>query len=556
MQPHSAERRDLNRQIALARVIFLLLALVDLLELGPDAAAPAALTLLLIYLALAALIASLDYLDHWRPALFPLWADVFAVAAFLVLTPSVVAFWFPYLFLAFAAAVRWGMKPAVILAGIATLALPLRAVFTPGFHSPAMNSWLPLAAGTFAAGAGIGFLGARQRRQAVENEALDRVSGLLRVELGLAESLRQMLQEFLILFDCELGVLAFHDRELERLFVWRVRRSDVQRLAPENLPLEKSDAFLLDNLEASLCWNSLAGSGDGFAWNSQDGKSLRAAPRLPGTSREEMGIQNMISTVLDFEGQPAGRLLLCNCTARFSRQDLRWLERIVRHLSMPLENLFLLRHLRSRAIETERGRISRDLHDSILQTMLGLGIQLDVLHRKLPQAPEQVVGELSALHQAVRREEEELRKFVTDLRPVHVESADLVDLMQGFAERFRSEANIKLDLIADTKDLQAPDRVCRELFQIYREALNNIKKHSRATHVVVKLWQDEAKVCLAVDDNGQGFSFAGRFSSDELDRLRLGPISIKERARGMGAALTIESSPGHGAKLVVEVPLS
>jgi signal transduction histidine kinase len=73
--------------------------------------------------------------------------------------------------------------------------------------------------------------------------------------------------------------------------------------------------------------------------------------------------------------------------------------------------------------------------------------------------------------------------------------------------------------------------------------------------VVVKLWQDEEKVTLVVDDNGQGFSFAGRFTSDELERLRLGPISIKERARSLGGNLTVESSPGHGARVTLEIPL-
>jgi signal transduction histidine kinase len=97
--------------------------------------------------------------------------------------------------------------------------------------------------------------------------------------------------------------------------------------------------------------------------------------------------------------------------------------------------------------------------------------------------------------------------------------------------------------------------VCREIFQIYREALNNIKKHAKASHVVVKLTQDDSHLSLVVDDNGEGFSFAGRFTGDELDRLRLGPISIKERTRTVGGVLTVESNPGHGARLTIEVPL-
>jgi two-component system sensor histidine kinase DegS len=234
-----------------------------------------------------------------------------------------------------------------------------------------------------------------------------------------------------------------------------------------------------------------------------------------------------------------------------------WFEQIAKHISSSLENVFLLRHLRARAIEAERSRISRDLHDGILQTLLSIDIQLEVLRRKVQAEAqaEQVEAGLASLQQTVKNEGGELRHLVTDLRPLRVQSADLVDLMRGFGERFRNESNLALDLLVDSAELRAPDRVCREIFQIYREALNNIKKHAKASHVVVKLSQDDSRLTLVVDDNGEGFSFAGRFTGDELDRLRLGPISIKERTRTVGGVLTVESNPGHGARLTIEVPL-
>jgi len=228
---------------------------------------------------------------------------------------------------------------------------------------------------------------------------------------------------------------------------------------------------------------------------------------------------------------------------------------VARHVGPSLENVFLLRHLRARAIEGERSRISRDLHDGILQTLLSIEIQLDVLRRKVSSHPDQAEANLGNLQATVKNESAELRRMVTDLRPLRVQSADLVDLMQGFAERYRNESALALDVIIESNDLHAPDRVCREIFQIYREALNNIKKHAKASHVVVKLSQDDSRMVLVVDDNGEGFSFAGRFTGDELDRLRLGPISIKERTRTVGGMLTVESNPGHGARLTIEVPL-
>jgi two-component system sensor histidine kinase DegS len=269
-----------------------------------------------------------------------------------------------------------------------------------------------------------------------------------------------------------------------------------------------------------------------------------------------------MAVTIDSAGKPAGRVLLLNpkqsggSALKFTSADLRWLEQIVRHIALPLENVFLMRHLRARAIESERSRISRDLHDGILQTLLSLNIQLDVLRHKFPWAPEQAGSELETLQKTVQQESEELRRMVTDLRPLRVESADMRELMLGFAERFRNESGLAVDLFIEDRSLRMPDRICRELFQIYRESLNNIKKHAKASHVVVKLGQDEAKVSMVVDDNGQGFSFSGNFASEDLDRLRLGPISIKERTRSVGGTLTVESNPGHGARLTVEIPLN
>jgi signal transduction histidine kinase len=339
-----------------------------------------------------------------------------------------------------------------------------------------------------------------------------------------------------------------------------LKSGESERLSPENLPVMRADGFLLDDLDASLCWNVLESRGTGFGWDRRNGKPLKILPRIPGPTQQEFGIRNFITVAFDQENHPVGRLFLVNRKEErgpFSRDDLVWFEQIAKHISSSLENVFLLRHLRARAIEAERSRISRDLHDGILQTLLSIDIQLEVLRRKVQAEAqaEQVEAGLASLQQTVKNEGGELRHLVTDLRPLRVQSADLVDLMRGFGERFRNESNLALDLLVDSAELRAPDRVCREIFQIYREALNNIKKHAKASHVVVKLSQDDSRLTLVVDDNGEGFSFAGRFTGDELDRLRLGPISIKERTRTVGGVLTVESNPGHGARLTIEVPL-
>jgi signal transduction histidine kinase len=555
MQPLAAERRHLERQITYARPILMVLALVDLLDRPPGERGPYAVLFVTAYLCVSLVLAASQNLQWVGEIRLPLVFDLAALAAFLWLTQSVVAFWFVYLFVALAVGIRWRMRSSVIFAGVVTFALLVRTALHGPLAWENVLSWIALSTGTFGAGVGVSFLGSRQRRHVAEQEFLGQLALLLEVDRGMAESLRLVLKELVRAFDCEEAILAFRDSELDRIFVWKLRAGDETRLSPENLPVTRSDGFLLDQPNASVCWSQLEGSGDGFGWNRNDGRPLKDLPRLPGPMRQELGWKSVLGVTLDLAGQPAGRIMLGNAHRRLLRQDLQWFERIVRHLGPPLQNLFLLRHIRARAIEGERSRISREIHDGILQTLLSVDIQLDVLRRKVPTAPEQAVGGLSSLQQTVRNETEELRRMVTDMRPLRVQSADLVDLMRGFAERFRNESTVALDLLIDSAELQLPDRVCRDIFQIYRESLHNVKKHAHASHVVVKLWQNESQVVLVVDDNGEGFSFAGRFTGDELDRLRLGPISIKERARSVGGVLTVESTPGHGSRLTVEVPL-
>jgi signal transduction histidine kinase len=555
MNPHETDRRHFEWQIALARPIVVLLALIALLQQPSSVHARRPISFLVGYLAVSAGVILLERLFSSRSWHLPLLVDLAALGYFMVVSPSTVPAWFPYLFVCYVAGIRWGLNSAFPLAGVLSLELVLLTAVKGDIHWIRIVSWVGLVGATFAAGAGVAFLGDRNRLFAIQNEFFSRITSTMQVDQGLSECLRLFLEELTRAFQAAEALLIYRDTDLERIFLWRLKSGEGERLIPESLPMTRAEGLLLDDADATICWNSLVGAGSGFGWDRRDGRNLKTLPRLPGPTQQLLALKSMMSVTFDQGGHAAGRLFLLNGRSRFTRDDLAWFERVSRHIGPSLENVFLLRHLRARAIEAERSRISRDLHDGILQTLLSIEIQLDVLRRAVANAPDQAASSLGMLKETVKSESAELRRMVTDMRPVRVQSADLADLMIGFAERFRNESNLALDLLIDSVEVQAPDRVCRELFQIYREALNNIKKHAKASHVVVKLSQDDSRLTLVVDDNGEGFSFAGRFTGDELDRLRLGPISIKERTRTVGGVLTVESNPGHGARLTIEVPL-
>lgn len=568
MPLENSDRLYLERQIALARVVFIALSLVALLESRAAPIPRGSVIFLSVYLAAALAIVLIERFGGEQVPRVPLLSDVLALGFFFFLNSSVSAFWFLFLFVVFALATQGRERAVFAIVPAAAAAVGLRAASSQPSLWRNAGHWLVLAVGMLVSGLCMDFLGARERRHLERQQFLDKVTSLLQFDRGLNESVRQVLGELAVAFGCDRAWLAVRDDELERLFVWNVRLADTSPNSPEALPLSRCDTFLLDALEVSMCWEYRKGRGSGFGWDRRTGRAFRDVPAPPDSARQELAADALLAVTMEVAGRPAGRVLLgrsgesnaskgpgsSGAAKRFSRSDLRWLDQIVRHVAPPLENIFLLRNLRARAVESERSRISRDLHDGILQTLLSLNIQLEVLRQKLPKSPEAIGAELANLKRTIQEEGEELRRFVTDLRPLRVESADMRELMAGLAERFRLEYGLAVDLFIEDRNLRLPDRLCRELFQIYRESLHNIKKHANATHVVIKLGQDEAKVFLVVDDNGKGFSFSGRYSSEELDRLRLGPISIKERTRGVGGTLTVESNPGHGARLTVEIP--
>jgi len=554
----NTEQAYFERQVTLARAILAALSLVALLETSTAPVRKSSVGFLLGYLILALIALLIGRFGDVRFQI-PLTVDFLALAVFLYLTPSVSAFWFLFLFAVFALAARGHTRAMLAFVGVSTAAIILRVAAETSFGWHGLAHWVAIGAGTLVSGLGMGFLSAREREHLARQQFLEKITGLLRFDRGLTESIRQTLGELALAFQCEQVVLATQDDELERVFVWKVRAGDREARGPDTLPLARAETYLIDSLEVSLGWEFRNGGGEGFGWDRRTGRRVRDVPAPPEVTRAEFEAQSLLAVTIETAGRPVGRVLLINPQPprrRFSQADLRWFEQIIRHVAQPLENVFLLRSLRARAIESERSRISRDLHDGILQTLLSLKIQLGVLRQTLLKKPEQAAEDLGQLQNTVQQESEELRRMVTDLRPLRVESADLRELMFGFAERFRIEHGLAIDLFIENPNLQLPDRICRELFQIYRESLHNVKKHAEASHVVVKLKQDETKVLLVVDDNGRGFSFSGSYASEELDRLRLGPISIKERTRSVGGALTVESNPGHGARLTVEIPVN
>jgi signal transduction histidine kinase len=209
-----------------------------------------------------------------------------------------------------------------------------------------------------------------------------------------------------------------------------------------------------------------------------------------------------------------------------------------------------------KAAEAERQRIASDFHDGALQSFISLQMRLEILRKLLERDRDAGMEELQQLQSLAQAQVRELRAFVRSMRPVDVDGANLFAAGRRIAENFQKESGIPVTFVGGDKPLALPQQTAGEVLQLLRESLNNVNKHAGATRVAVSMEHAERALEISVDDNGRGFHFSGTYNLEELELLRLGPVSLKRRARSLNAEMMLESRPGRGAGVKFRVPLT
>jgi len=198
------------------------------------------------------------------------------------------------------------------------------------------------------------------------------------------------------------------------------------------------------------------------------------------------------------------------------------------------------------AQEEERRRIARELHDDVTQRLSTIGIELGLLRRTGGQH-ELVEGLQAQIFQL----SDDLRSLSHSLHPSILEYADLPATLEMYCRKFNEQHAIATAFTARDVPAEIPRAVAVALFRIAQESLRNVALHSAASAAsVILAGEDGTDLSLFIIDNGKGFD-AGKIKAGS----GLGLLSIEERARNMGASVTIDSTPEAGTRLTVKVPL-
>ncbi|MDF2591805.1 MAG: histidine kinase [Clostridia bacterium] len=206
-----------------------------------------------------------------------------------------------------------------------------------------------------------------------------------------------------------------------------------------------------------------------------------------------------------------------------------------------------------KAQEEERKRVAREIHDGPAQLMANLVIKTELCEKLVDKNPDQVRMELNSLKELARISLKDVRKIIYDLRPMSLDDLGLIPTVQRFITNYMDETGQNVELIVFGESVPLAPIVELASFRIIQEALNNVKKHSGANNVHVKMEFLKKTIKLIISDNGKGFNKENANLQD-IDG-GYGLLSMKERVDLLNGKLDVISTPGKGTKIFASIPL-
>ena len=221
---------------------------------------------------------------------------------------------------------------------------------------------------------------------------------------------------------------------------------------------------------------------------------------------------------------------------------------LVRQERLVAENARLHERARQAAVLEERQRLARELHDSVTQSLYGVSLQAEAALRALmagDTAP--IAANLKEIGETTQEALGEMRLLLFELRPPLLEERGLFGALQSRLGAVESRAGLTTEIQGEGAERLAPETE-QELYRVGQEALNNVLKHAHARQVTVRLDVSKHRAVLEVADDGVGFEPSLRNGGG------FGLPGMRERAERLGGALQVESAPGQGTTVRVEVP--
>jgi signal transduction histidine kinase len=236
----------------------------------------------------------------------------------------------------------------------------------------------------------------------------------------------------------------------------------------------------------------------------------------------------------------------------FTEEDEETLVRFATTAAIAIDNAYLHQRLNTLAVAEERLRIAHEMHDGLAQVLAYVNTKAQAVKEYLRTGrPEEASKHLDQLAAAAREVYGDVRDSIIGLRNAAVAGRSLGDALHDYARTWEAQHGIPVRIHVD-RSISLSDNAELQLQRIVQEALINVRKHARAKQVEISLEQDETRIVAVVADDGLGFN------PEELGRAefpRFGLPTMRERGESIGGTVRLDSSPGKGTRLTIEVPV-
>jgi signal transduction histidine kinase len=522
---------------------------------------------LLAYIAHSLVLLALLQMSREPSRRFVLWAQISDVGwpAILCLftdVPNSIFFIF-FLFAMLAAAFRWGFVETMTTALIGAGLLLFQAAAVKYGPSPlrhALSAYVDpprivLSCGfLLMTGFLLGFLSEGEKELRAEIALTNRLLSLARVGGRFAAAVREVLVELSGVFNSREAYEVVCQSSTGRVFKWvTTSSSEMLAEAREVPPMECASVHMKGYPHTFYMKRSGHTQKYGITALDDEGRRIGRS-QLGHLQMPVPGADSVLVVSHEMGRDWTGRVVVINAyVGRRRERELRFAQNIMGQVAPALYSVYLFRRFRSRAGAIERARVARELHDTAIQSLISIEMQVDVLRRR-DTNDSQLSLELQRVQDLLRQEVLNLRELMQSMRPTDIGPHQFLDFIAELVERFSRDTGVAARFVSELQDVTLPNSTCRELARVVQEGLVNIRKHSGAQSAVVRFSSQNGSWKLVIADDGKGFPFAGRFTLAELDDFRRGPTVIKERVRAVGGNMVIESNPGHGSKLEITVP--
>ena len=205
------------------------------------------------------------------------------------------------------------------------------------------------------------------------------------------------------------------------------------------------------------------------------------------------------------------------------------------------------------AQESERLRISLQLHDGPAQAMSNLVLRAEICEKWIDNDPSRARAELTGLKSMVNDTLQDTRRFIFELRPMILDDLGLLPTLKRYLKDYSEQQKIEINYLPSGRERRLPNHVEVAIFRIIQDALSNVARHANAAHVRIALDYSEGSIGLSVEDDGMGFD-PSKVRSD--NQKTIGIASMRQRIDMLGGQLNIESQAGRGTRIVAAIPLT